>query len=135
MSKKILIIDDEPDLSALLSFRLEAHGFKVISALDGPTGLEKAKSDKPDLILLDLMMPGMDGFQAAKILKGDPETNEIPVIVFTAMASPELRQRVSEIRAFDYITKPFDPKDLLEKVKKALGGGDELRLGAGYTGS
>ena len=122
MSKKILIIDDEPDLVAVLSFRLEAHGFGVVSALNGSTGLEKAKSDKPDLILLDLMMPGMDGFQVAKRLKDDPNTAGIPIIVFTAAVNPELSQRVSEISALDYITKPFEPKDLLEKVKKVLGG-------------
>lgn len=122
MAKKILIIDDEPDLVDMLSFRLEAHGFGVVSALNGPTGLEKAKSDKPDLILLDLMMPGMDGFQVAKRLKGDPNTAGIPIIVFTAAVNPELSQRVSEIHALDYITKPFESKDLLEKVKKVLGG-------------
>ena len=126
MSKKILIIDDEQDLADVLSFRLEAHGFQVVSALNGPTGLEKAKSGKPDLILLDLMMPGMDGFGVAKRLKGDPDTAGIPIIIFTAAVSIGLSQRVSEIHALDFITKPFEPKDLLEKVKKALG---ETRCG------
>ena len=121
MAKKILIIDDERDLAEMISFRLEANGFEVSSALGGPSGIEKANTFKPDLIILDLMMPGMDGYEAAKRLKADVHTSKIPIIILTAAVSPELEQRVRSISAADCITKPFEPKDLVEKVKKALG--------------
>jgi len=120
MAKKILMIDDEKDLVDTLSFRLQAHGFDVISASDGPRGIEKAKADKPDLIILDLMMPGMDGYEVVKRLKADNATTNVPIIILTAAVSPELTQKVCNIHAADCITKPFEPRDLLEKVKKAL---------------
>ena len=120
MAKKILIIDDEQDLVTMLSFRLQANGFEVLSALDGPSGIEKAKTDKPDLIILDLMMPGMNGYEVAKELKANNNTSNIPVIVFTAAVTPDLNQKVCKIQAADYITKPFEPKELVEKVKRAL---------------
>ena len=120
MAKKILIIDDEKDLLEMLTFRLKAQGFEVFSALDGPSGIEKAKSDKPDLILLDIMMPGLDGYAVAKILKADKTTSGIPIIVFTAAVTPDLSQKVCEIHAIDCITKPFEPQVLLAKIAELL---------------
>jgi CheY-like chemotaxis protein len=120
MAKKILIVDDEKDLLDMLSFRLQSNGFEVSSALDGPSGIEKAKSDKPDLIILDLMMPKMDGYEVAKKLKKDTATSNIPIIVLTAAVTPDLNQKVCQVYAADCITKPFEPKDLIEKINKIL---------------
>lgn len=123
MAKNILIIDDEKDLVAMLTFRLEANNFQVMSASDGPSGIEKAKGEKPDLIILDLMMPGIDGYTVAKRLKADSLTADIPIIILTAAVSLELSQKVRQVQAADCITKPFEPEELIGKVKKALGEG------------
>ncbi|MFH0772275.1 MAG: response regulator [Candidatus Omnitrophota bacterium] len=122
MNKKILIIDDEADFADTLSFSLESNGFAVVSAPDGPSGIEKLKSEKPDLIILDLMMPGMDGYEVAKRLKADNATSKIPIIVLTASVTPDLKQKVCSIQAIDCVTKPCDLEDLVDKIKKALEG-------------
>lgn len=119
-AKKILVIDDEKDLITLISARLKGHGFEVVSALEGPTGIRKAIVDRPDLIILDLMMPEMDGYEVARRLAGDPVTSTIPVIVLTAAVGPDLGQKVSEVKAADYLTKPFKADELLEKIKRTL---------------
>ena len=120
MRKKILIIEDEVDLVNTLSSLLQASGFVPIRALDGATGLAKAKVDKPDLIILDMKMPVMDGFELSKRLKGDSDTRHIPLIVISGMANDDLQLMVSDIKAADYITKPFDTVGLIKKIKKAL---------------
>ncbi len=120
MPKKILVIDDENDLVEMLSFRLEAAGFEMIGASDGLTGIEKAKNDKPDLILLDLMMPDMDGFAVADKLREDEGTKAIPILLFTAAVSKDLAEKVARLGAVDCITKPFEPAELLKKVRNVL---------------
>lgn len=121
MAKKILIIDDEQDFVDTLSFSLKSHGFEVFCVPDGPSGIEKSKSEKPDLIVLDLMMPDMDGYEVAKRLKADNSTSHIPIIVLTAAVTPNLNQKIWQIQAIDCITKPCDLDDLTDKIKKALG--------------
>lgn len=121
MAKKILVIDDERDFIETVSFSLTANGFDVSTAPNGPSGIEQARSYKPDLIILDLMMPGMDGYEAAIRLKSDKATSNIPIIVLTATVTKELGQKVRETKATDYLTKPCDLEELLKKVKSILG--------------
>ncbi len=123
MSKRILIIDDEADFVDTLTFSLESNGFEVVSAPDGPSGIEKLKSENPDLIILDLMMPGMDGYEVTKRLKADSASSNIPIIVLTATVTPDLKQRVCSIQVTDCVTKPCDLEDLVDKIKKALSKG------------
>lgn len=118
MPKKILIIDDEPKFVKTLKDRLEFAGYTVITAYDGEEGLNKAKEEKPDLVLLDILMPKMDGYNFLKALKLDVNINNIPVIILTAKA--KMKGLFIPEGALDYITKPFDQKELLEKIEKAL---------------
>jgi len=120
MSKKILIIDDERDFVETVSFALEAKGFLVSNAADGPAGIMKANAEKPDLIILDLMMPGMDGYEVAGRLKSDSLTSGIPMIVLTAAVTKDLSQKIREAQAADYLTKPCDLEELIKKVKSVL---------------
>jgi len=120
MPKRILLIDDEKDLVDTLTFRLKANGFEVLAAFDGSSGVEKAKKEIPDLIILDLMMPVMDGLEAARRLKEDNATAAIPIIVLTAAVTPDLGKRVAGVQAKACITKPFEPEDLIAQIKKAL---------------
>ena len=121
MKKKILVIEDEPHISKLVKVVLEKKGFEVIQAFVGREGLQKAKSEKPDLIILDVMMPKMDGFEVAKILGAAKETKEIPIIMLSSAAQFKDKIKGIESGAVDYLTKPFDNKELLEKVKECLG--------------
>ncbi len=118
--KKILIVDDEKDLVKILIFRLEANNYEVISAYDGLEGLEKAKKEKPDLIILDLMLSKMDGYKVCGLLKADTRYNKIPIIVFTAKARDEDMKLGEEVGADAYITKPFKSQVLLDKIKELL---------------
>ena len=116
----ILAIDDEKDILNLLQYNLEKEGYQVLSALTGETGLELARNKKPELILLDLMLPGIDGLEVCKIIKNSREIKNTPVIMLTAKGS-EIDQVVGlEIGASDYISKPFSVKVLLARVKNAL---------------
>ncbi len=116
----ILAIDDEQDILNLLRYNLEKENYQVLSATTGEIGLELARNKKPDLVLLDLMLPGIDGLEVCKILKNSRETKYIPVIMLTAKGS-EIDQVVGlEIGASDYIPKPFSVKVLLARVKNAL---------------
>lgn len=121
MSKKrILLVDDEKDLVETVQFRLEANGYEVISAGDGQEGLSKARSEKPDLIILDLMLPKMDGYKVCGLLKKDARYAQIPIILFTARAQSDDVKMGEEVGADAYITKPFEPQMLLGKVKELL---------------
>jgi len=117
MAKKILLIDDEKDFIETVSFSLATNGFDVSTAPDGPSGIEQAISYKPDLIILDLMMPGINGYEVAGRLKSDKATADIPIIVLTAAVTKELGQKVRETKAVDYMTKPCDLEELFKKVK------------------
>lgn len=111
---KILLVDDEKDIITLVSSRLKTAGYEVVTAVDGFEALAKAKSEKPDLIILDLMLPKMDGYQVCRLLKFDSTTAQIPIIMFTARAEGE------KAGADAYLTKPFEPETLLAKIKELL---------------
>lgn len=117
--KKILVVDDEPELLSMVKMRLEASDYEVCIASDGQEGLEKAETEKPDLILLDIMMPEKDGYTFLLEAKKKQSIKNIPVIVLTAMQ--KMKGLFKQEGVKDYILKPFDGQDLLEKVKKYLG--------------
>ncbi len=117
---KILVIDDRPDNVYYLQSRLQADNFLVITAFSGPEGIEKAKSQKPDLILLDIMMPVMDGYEVCKILTNDEETKDIPIILVTAKVDSKDVAEGLRVGAFDYIKKPFDKIELIARINSAL---------------
>jgi DNA-binding response OmpR family regulator len=128
----VLVIDDEAPIRLLCRVNLEAEGMTVLEAADGPTGLEKARENTPDVVLLDVMMPGLDGWRVAEQLLQDDRTSEIPIIFLTARAEFRDRARGLDIGGVDYVTKPFNPlelaplvRDLLERIER--GERDELR--------
>lgn len=119
--KKILLVDDEEDLRKMLKFRLEAMNYDVTEVADGHEGLNNARSNKPDLIILDLMLPKMDGYKVCGLLKADSRYNKIPIIMFTARAQKNDEDLGKEMGADAYIAKPFEPEVLMGKVKELLG--------------
>lgn len=121
MAKRILIVDDEPNIVSLLATRLKANGYEVLSALDGLEGLAKAKTEKPDLIILDLMLPKMDGYKVCGLLKKDTRYAKIPILMFTAKAQEEDQRLGEEVGADAYFTKPFVPKTLLSRIQELIG--------------
>lgn len=118
--KKILMVDDEPDFLDMVRTRLEAGGYEIITASDGQQGLERAKKEKPDLIILDLMLPRMDGYKVCGLLKKDTRYSRIPIIILTARAQGEDVKLGAELGADAYIIKPFDAAALLGKIKELL---------------
>ncbi|GIK21592.1 MAG: response regulator [Ignavibacteriota bacterium] len=118
--KRILVIDDLPENVFMLQDRLEHEGFEVLTAYDGYTGIDKAKSEQPDLILLDIMMPDITGLEVCKILVNEPITKDIPIILVTAKSGAEDTREGLEAGAFDYIKKPFNRVELLARVQSAL---------------
>lgn len=117
---KILVVDDEPDALELVSFNLKAAGYEVVTAADGQEAIKKARQHAPDLILLDVMLPEVDGLEVCKLLRRDPATTGIPVIMLTAKAAEIDRVLGLELGADDYITKPFSPRELMLRVKNLL---------------
>ena len=126
--KKILVIDDLPENVFMLQDRLEHEGFEVLTAYDGYTGIDKAKNELPDLILLDVMMPDITGLEVCKILVNEPATKDIPIILVTAKSGAEDTKEGLEAGAFDYIKKPFNRIELLARVKSALKLSDAHKL-------
>ena len=129
---KVLVIDDEAPIRLLCRVNLEAEGMDVVEAADGPTGIEKAKDETPDVVLLDVMMPGLDGWRVAEQLIEDQRTNGIPIIFLTARAEFRDRAKGLDIGGVDYVTKPFNPLELAPLVRALLdrikrGERDELR--------
>lgn len=120
MNSKILVADDEEDVLNLVSMNLKNAGFTVIQAVDGPEAINKTRTQLPALIVLDIMLPGMTGLEVCKVLKGDPATAKIPVIMLTAKAEEVDRIVGLELGADDYITKPFSPRELVLRVKSVL---------------
>ena len=116
----ILVIDDEKDLIELVRYNLEKEGFDVIAATDGQSGLEVVKKHRPDLVVLDLMMPGLDGLQVCQQLRSDPRSGRVPVIMLTAKATEADRVVGLEMGADDYIVKPFSPREVVARVKAVL---------------
>lgn len=117
---RILVVEDEKDLADLLSYNLEREGFQVASAYDGLSGLEQAKSDLPDLILLDLMLPGMLGTEVCKALRKEAATSRIPVLMLTAKGDEIDRVVGFEVGADDYIVKPFSMREVVLRIKAVL---------------
>ncbi len=118
---KILVVDDEVYILHILDFSLGAEGFDVITATDGEEALAKAQREKPDLIVMDVMMPRLDGYETCRRLKSDPSTKDIPVLLLTARGREEDRRLGLESGANDYITKPFSPNKLIDRVSDLLG--------------
>ena len=114
------MIEDEKDIVDLVVYHLRQSGFSVISALDGPSGLELAKKERPSLVILDLMLPGMDGKDICRALKSNPVTQSIPILMLTAKAEEVDRVIGLELGADDYVTKPFSPRELVLRVKAIL---------------
>ena len=119
--KKALAIDDKPNIIMLIKAKLQANGFEVISLYGGETAVDTASTEKPDIILLDVMMPKMDGFEVFAKLKEHSETKDIPVIFLTASGQRNDEVRAREMGAADFLTKPFSPNHLLEVVNRVLG--------------
>jgi len=121
MPKKILLIEDEKILSEMYETRLKREGFEVINTRDAEGGLELIKKEKPDLILLDLLLPGMQGQEALKVLKEDPKTKDIPVIIFSNYDTPEVRKEAEKYGVRYILKANVTTKDLVELVKKEIG--------------
>lgn len=117
---KILLVDDEPDLVSTVQYRLKFSHCEVVTAANGKEGLEKAASEKPDLILLDTNMPVMNGHEMLERLRNNPDLKDIPVIMLTARCEPQDIAASSAHGISDYVTKPFDFNELMEKIKNAL---------------
>jgi DNA-binding response OmpR family regulator len=124
---RILVVDDEPDLIAVLRMGLQMEGFEVLEAADGAAGLERARADKPDLIVLDLMLPKMDGYQVCRSLKFDSRYKSLPIFILSARPGEQDRRLALEMGADDFIRKPYDLKELVAKIRGRLktGGGRE----------
>ena len=117
---KILVVDDEPDAVELVEFNLKNAGFEVLTAADGAAALKKARAALPDLVVLDLMLPEVDGLEVCKLLRRDSATADIPILMLTAKAAEIDRVLGLELGADDYVTKPFSPRELMLRVKGLL---------------
>ena len=124
--RKILIIEDETDVADLLTLNLRKAGYRISTAADGAGGLQKARDDKPDLIILDLMLPKMSGLEVCKILKGDTATAQLPVLMLTARAEEIDRIVGLEFGADDYVTKPFSPREIVLRIRAILRRGETV---------
>lgn len=120
---RVLVVDDDPVIRGLLEVNLELEGYEVRLAVDGSDALAQVAAEHPDLVLLDIMMPGIDGWEVAQQLKGDERTAHIPVAFLTARAMGTDVKRGTDLGADAYVTKPFDPEELLELVDRLVTGG------------
>ncbi|MDC4205366.1 MAG: response regulator [Candidatus Manganitrophus sp.] len=118
--KKVLIVDDEEFVRQLIQIKLKFCGIETVEAGNGVEAIEKAVSERPDLILLDVMMPKMNGFEACQRLKANQETSHIPIIMLTARGDPSAKERGENAGALEYLTKPFSPQKLAERVLEIL---------------
>ena len=123
MKQTILIVDDEPDAIELIDFNLRAAGFRTAAAMSGDEALKQAREILPDLIVLDLMLPEVDGLEVCKILRRNPATADVPIVMLTAKASELDRILGLELGADDYVTKPFSPRELVLRIKRLLRSG------------
>lgn len=118
--QKILVVDDEPDIRKYLSLRLKSRNFEVVTARDGVDALEVAAKERPDLVLLDIKMPRLSGYEVLRHLREDPDLTHVPVIFVTAHADPKLQEQPQDVQADDFILKPFDMEDMMEKIRRLL---------------
>ena len=119
--KKILLADDEEDIKTVIKLYLESKGYDVVTSYDGLDTLDKVKAEKPDLILLDIMMPVINGFEVCKQLKADENTSDIPIVMLSAASHAYSVEQAIEAGAVDYIMKPFEPPRIEAILKKILG--------------
>jgi DNA-binding response OmpR family regulator len=119
---KILVVDDEVNITQILEFSIGAEGYEVITAANGEEAIDKARREQPDLIILDVMMPKIDGFEACRILKANPLTKGIPVVLLTAKGRDIDKRLGQEVGATDYIVKPFSPNKLVDRIHQLLVG-------------
>jgi len=120
MKETILIVEDEKDIVKMLDYNLKKEGFKTLVAHDGEDALDSATRDRPDLVILDLMLPGMDGLEVCKALKSETKTASIPIIMLTAKSQESDKVVGLELGADDYVTKPFSPRELIARIKAVL---------------
>ena len=136
--EKILVLEDEPDILGMVQYNLERAGFEVCTAEDGETGLELVRSESPSLLILDLMLPGIDGLDVCKSLKSDAATKDLPVLMLTARKDEVDRIIGLELGADDYVVKPFSPRELILRVRAILrragGEADETEADIQYGG-
>ena len=123
MGKKILVVDDEPEVTRILKTRLEAAGYEVMTALTGEECLLQAKKGRPDLVILDILMPGIDGIEAAAQLKQNPLTRGIPIFFLTCLKTKQDEHRSRKAGEYTIFAKPFDPEELMTKIKETVGEG------------
>jgi len=128
---RILVVDDEPDVLELVVFHLEKENFKVAVADTGDEALKMALTHVPSLLVLDLMLPGVNGLEICRLLKRNPKTRDVPILMLTARAAEEDRVRGLELGAHDYVTKPFSPRELVLRVKNLLRLTEDSRDGVG----
>jgi len=122
LTKRIMIVDDEPDTVDLVKLVLETEGYEILVAYSGSEALEKIKTEKPDMVLLDIMMPGMDGWAVRTKLLEDKGTKDIPIVMLTARAQPiDKMIGLHVVGVSDYITKPFGRRELVDRVRAVLG--------------
>ena len=121
MSKRILVVDDQEDLRGVLRDLLAGSGYTVIEAADGEAGVAKAKSDNPDLILMDIQMPVIDGYEATRRIKVDPDLNPIPIVAVSSFAMKGDQEKARAAGCDHYVTKPYSPMQLLRLIRSLLG--------------
>ena len=121
MKKKILLVDDEPNIQMIVGARLKAMGFEVLIAKDGQEGLDLAREEFPDAVLLDLMLPKLDGYKVCRMLKFDKAFEKIPVIIFSAKGSEADKKLAEQAGADAYMVKPFDPELFTQTIRKLTG--------------
>jgi DNA-binding response OmpR family regulator len=120
VTARVLVVDDEAPIRLLCRVNLEAEGMEVLEAADGPSGLEAARRERPDAVLLDVMMPGLDGWRVAEELLDDADTNSIPIVFLTARAELRDRARGLDLGGLDYVTKPFNPVELAPLIREVI---------------
>jgi len=120
-AKKILVVDDEMHIIRIVKYKLESAGYEVLSALNGEEALKVAREQKPELVFLDIMMPGINGYEVCSKLKEDPQTRDIIIIMLTAKGQESDKIKGLEVGVDEYITKPFSPQDLLDRARDLIG--------------
>jgi DNA-binding response OmpR family regulator len=121
MKRKLLVVDDETYILNILDFTLGSEGFEVITAANGEEALRKVMDLRPDLVVLDIMMPKLDGFEVCRAIKAKQETSHIPVVLLTARDRPADRKKGEEVHCDSYMTKPFNPQKLIERIHELVG--------------
>ena len=129
MSKRILVIEDDPNTSMFVQYTLEQEGYQVVVAKDGLEGLKKAEDEHPDLIILDVMLPGLDGYEVCSRLRLKPETTNLPILMFSAKARQDDKDAGLRVGADDYLAKPADPSEIRAKVAALLGNASKIVYG------